>query len=75
MCDTDTYNTIINLTPQPKLDIKWLVTLDKYSKYNRSEMTKLNIWTDFQMSKALVMKKALEENTNTLFIINVVLIV
>ena len=68
MCDTGTKTAVNNLTPQPKLNITWFIDLDKYSTYNRSQMSKLGIWSDFQMSKALVMKKALEENEDTLFL-------
>jgi hypothetical protein len=68
ICDTETRNYIMNSTPQPRLDIQWEVTLDKYTKYNRDQMTKKGIWSDFQMEKANVISLALENETDTLFL-------
>ena len=68
MCDTETKKFLDILTPQPKLNLKWYVTLDKYSKHNRQEMCKLKIWDEFQMMKAEVIRKALEVEKDTLFL-------
>ena len=67
MSDTKTKKSIEEMTPQPKLNIKWFVELDKYDGMNRQIMEYNNIWSDFQMSKALIIKKTLEKEENTLF--------
>jgi len=68
MSDTKTKKSIEEMTPQPKLNIKWFVELDKYDGMNRQMMEYNNIWSDFQMSKALIIKKTLEKEENTLFL-------
>jgi hypothetical protein len=68
MCDEETKQEIMNLTPYPRLNINFIVNLDKYSKYNRDEMNKLKIWDEFQMKKADVIYQALEYETDTLFL-------
>jgi len=68
MCDEETKQEIIDLTPYPRLNINFIVILDKYSKYNRDEMNKLKIWDEFQMKKADVIYQALEYETDTLFL-------
>lgn len=68
LCDTKTKQCIEKLTPQPKLNISWFVELDKYTNMNRSQMTENKIWSEFQMSKALVIKYALQHSKDTLFL-------
>ncbi len=68
MCDTESYEKIIGITPQPKLNITWLKTLDKYSKYDRDKMVELGIWGEFQMAKADVISEALKTEKDTLFL-------
>jgi hypothetical protein len=68
MCDTKTKMIIDNMTPQPKLQIKWFIELDKYDGMNREIMTKKGIWSDFQMSKANIIAYALKYVNDTLFL-------
>jgi hypothetical protein len=68
LCDSKTKETIQNMTPQPKLLIKWFVELDIYDGMNRQIMEQKGIWSSFQMSKARVMKIALKESKDTLFL-------
>ena len=68
MCDTETKRNIDILTPQPKLELKWFVDLDKYSNMDRQQMEKNGLWSDFQMAKAEVIEKALEMEKDTLFL-------
>jgi len=56
------------MTPQPKLQIKWVIELDKYDGMNRQMMDKMGIWSNFQMSKSLVIKYALRTHPDTLFL-------
>ena len=56
------------MTPQPKLNIKWFIELDKYDGMNRQIMTKNGTWGDFQMGKANIIKYALKEEKDTLFL-------
>lgn len=67
-CDTQTKKNIESLTPKPKLEIIWFVDLDNYGNINRTEMEKNQTWGDFQMEKANIMKKALQYETDTLFL-------
>lgn len=68
ICDTETRTYILESTPQPLLDIKWNISLDKYSNYDRTQMVSLGIWNDFQMAKASVIDFALETEKDTLFL-------
>ena len=68
MCDSETKKNVDILTPQPKLNIKWFVELDKYSNMNRQQMEKNGLWSDFQMAKAEVIEKALKTEKDTLFL-------
>ncbi len=70
MCDTATKKYIKNSTPQPKLDINWHVTLDKYTYMDRKQMEQMGIWSDFQMSKGDIIELALNTEPDTLFIDN-----
>jgi len=66
--DTFTKIAIDELTPQPRLDISWNITLDKYSDLDRNEMTRLGIFSVFLMAKADAITMALQECPDTLFI-------
>ena len=68
ICDTETKKYILSSTPQPKLNIFWKVTLDKYSDMDRNTMEKIGLWSDFQMAKADVIEFALGNENDTLFL-------
>jgi hypothetical protein len=71
LCDTITKQKIDemkNENNEIKLDIIWFVELDKYTKLNRQTMERLDIWADFQMSKSIVIERALEREKDTLFL-------
>ena len=57
LCDSKTKETIQNMTPQPKLLIKWFVELDIYDGMNRQIMEQKGIWSSFQMSKIKQLEK------------------
>jgi len=50
------------------LNITWILDLDPFTGMNRFEMINKGIWSDFQMKKASVMRKALEKEDDTLFL-------
>lgn len=66
--DTETKKYIEKSTPQPKLNINWNVCLDKYSNKTRYQMEQTGIWSDLQMEKGAVISRALEHESDTLFI-------
>jgi hypothetical protein len=66
--DTKTKLAIENITPKPKLNIIWYLELNKYSGMNRNTMVKNNIWAEFQMNKAKIIKYSLKNSTDTLFL-------
>jgi hypothetical protein len=68
MCDTETKNEIMDLTPYPRLNINFIVNLDKYSNYDRWEMISMRIWDEFQMKKADIIYYCLEHETDTMFL-------
>ena len=68
MCDSNTHQEIDYMTPKILLNIVWLIDLNKYSQMNRAEMEAAGIWSEFQMAKATVIKKALENEKDTLFL-------
>ena len=68
LTDTKTKDCILRLTPQPKLNIVWIIELDKYDGMNREIMEQKGIWSDFQMSKAHVIKRALLHSNDTLLL-------
>ena len=68
LCDTKTKEIVDNMTPQPRLQITWFVELVKYDGINRDIMTRKGIWDEFQMSKAVVIKYALQNVHDTLFL-------
>lgn len=68
MSDTKTKHTIDILSNFIKLSIIWDVTLNKYDGMDRILMTKNNLWNEFQMKKAEVIKLALQNEKDTLFL-------
>jgi hypothetical protein len=68
MSDTKTKQTIEEMTPQPRLNIKWFIELDEYDGMNRMIMEEKGIWNNFQMSKANIIKKTLQYENDTLFL-------
>jgi len=68
LCDTKTKEIVDNMTPQPRLQITWFVELDKYDGMNRQIMEKKGIWSEFQMAKANIIKYALQNVSDTLFL-------
>lgn len=68
LSDSKTKKIIDEMTPQPKLKIKWFIELDKYDGMNRETMTKNGIWSDFQMAKAIIINYALKEEKDTMFL-------
>ena len=57
--DSRTKYMIEEITPQPNLNIKWLIMLNKYSKLDRNAMEQQGIWSEFQMFKAVAIQQAL----------------
>lgn len=68
LCDTESKKYIEESSPQPKLNIKWFVELDKYSNFNRQQMEKMKIWDEFQMAKADIINYSLINEKDALFI-------
>jgi len=68
LSDTLTKKYIEESTPQPALNIKWIIELDKYTDFNRKQMENMKIWGEFQMSKAIAIDYALQEQPDTLFL-------
>ena len=68
LVDTDTYNLIKNFIPKIQLQLFLKTTLNKYSNKNRNIMVQENIWDEFQMQKANVIKYALENEKDTMFL-------
>jgi hypothetical protein len=74
MLDSKTKEELDNLTLKPNLTIIVKVELDKYSNKGRQQMVHENIWDEFQMQKANVIKHALEYENDTMFLDSDVLI-
>lgn len=68
ICDTETKQYIDNSTPKPKLDIRWYIELDIYSKYNRNDMEQLGIFGNFLKYKMKSMLYALNDYDDTMLI-------
>ena len=68
ICDTRTKQLVDIMTPRPRLQIAWHVELDKYDCMDRKQMESLGIWSDFQMSKSIIISKALECEPDTLLL-------
>ena len=68
LIDTETKNSLDIIKPQLRLQLFLNVTLDKYSNKNRNIMVNEGLWDEFQMQKANVIKYALENETDTMFL-------
>lgn len=68
LVDNETKNNIDKLTPKLKLKLKLFVTLDKYSGKNRAMMERENIFKEFLLNKAEIMKIALKECSDTMLL-------
>ena len=68
ICDTKTKRTISEMTPTPRLKIIFMVELDEYDGMGRREMMMQDVWTNFQMMKANVISRALENEPDTLLL-------
>jgi hypothetical protein len=68
MSDTKTKKIIDNITPTPRLIIKWFIELDEYDGMNRQIMEEKNLIKEFWNNKARIMEKALENEQDTLFL-------
>lgn len=68
MSDSKTQKSIEEMTPQPRLNIKWFIELDEYDGMNRMIMVDKGLWSKFQMSKPNIIKRALEYEKDTLFL-------
>jgi len=68
ICDSKTKTDIGEMTPKPRLNIVFLVELDKYSDMGRREMLQCNCWLEFQMTKARVIEFALQTERDTLLL-------
>ena len=68
LCDSKTKESIDNMSPNIRLNMKWFIELDKYSDKTRNEMEIEGIWGDFLKNKMSVINKALENEEDTLFL-------
>ena len=68
MVDSKTKEEIDKLTPKPKLDIRWKVSLDKYTGLNRAMMSSMGILKQFWNNKADIIHEALHTSPDTLFL-------
>jgi hypothetical protein len=68
LCDKETKEYIKNISPKPKLKMKWYPTLTRYSLLKRSDMEKMGIWCDFQLNKMDIIKHAIEKEGDTLYL-------
>ena len=68
LTDTKTKQIISEISPPPKLNINYFIELDKYDCMNRQIMENNGIWSDFQMSKANIIKYALVVHADTLLL-------
>ena len=68
LIDTETKNRLDIIKSHLRLHLFLNVTLYKYSNKNRSIMVNEGIWDEFQMQKANVIKYALENEKDTMFL-------
>ena len=68
LVDNETEDLIKNFIPQIQLQLFLKTTLNKYSNKNRNIMVQEKIWDEFQMQKANVIKYALENEKDTMFL-------
>lgn len=75
LCDTKTKGIIDTMTPQPKLQIKWFIELDKYDGMNRQMMEQNGLFGNFLLNKMKIMKYVLRDYKDTLFLDSDIIIV
>lgn len=75
MVDTKTSEEIMKIYNVLRVNVVFVVSLDKYYGMNRKEMEQRNIWREFQNTKGLVMQRALEDFEDTLFLDSDILVV
>lgn len=75
MCDQLTQNEILTLTPQPNVEITWFIELDAYTNLDRHKMEEQGIFTQFLLNKSRIMLYALEQESDTLFLDNDIVLV
>jgi len=68
LVDSETEKLIKNFIPKIQLQLFLKTTLNKYSNKNRNIMVQEKIWDEFQMQKANVIKYALENEKDTMFL-------
>ena len=68
LVDNETKDLIKNFIPKIQLQLFLRTTLNKYSNKNRNIMVQEKIWDEFQMQKANVIKYALENEKDTMFL-------
>lgn len=66
--DSRTKYMIEEITPQPNLNIKWLIMLNKYSNHNRTSMEQQGIFGEFLNFKAIAIQQALMDYSDTLLL-------
>lgn len=68
LCDKEVKNFLNKITPKPKLKIKIYSTLNRFSLMKKSDMLKMGIWNDFQLMKMDIIKHAIENKGDTLYL-------
>ena len=69
ICDSFTQKYILETcTPKIKLNITWYIELDSFSEFNRAQMEKRKIFGKFLAFKMKVMKYALQDYPDTMFV-------
>lgn len=68
MVDTKTKEEVEKLSYIMRVNVVFITELDKYSGKDRREMEEEGVWAEFQNTKGLIMKRALEDHPDTLFL-------
>ena len=68
LCDKEVKTFLTEITPKPKLKIKIYSTLNRFSLMKKTDMLKMGIWNDFQLMKMDIMKHAIENVGDTLYL-------
>jgi len=68
MSDSKTQKSIEEMTPQPRLNIKWFIELDEYDGMNRMIMEKQKIFGKFLKNKMEIMRYCLNDFNDTLLL-------
>lgn len=67
-CDTITRNYILESTPQPDLNIDWVIELDKWSHLDRGAMERAGTWDEFMQIKTHALEYAINKYGDSLCI-------